>query len=462
MRRFLPILCAATVGAAAVPAEAQMRAESSVPGRLAVRNSCPMTDLAAIAKEQQEVEAAFLAPILASLGGELAKSALGGIANAIDAASKEHAYTASGSDGFFLGGVDRGSEGSWGFSRNSKCLIFWVPSGKAKAGGLADFSQEAVRHGIIDESKLSDLVATELPGIGLMSAPAVYIEIALVPNAEAQVLRPTLVWYREPIGRAGNSARRSEIAVSLASPSYGKDVDAIGSIFALSRIELPRIAPGEVFRTDELTGLGTTYHPHRPTTGAVDNAVSSRNSADAALVTATVAETAAKRVYDAAMLKAKASGKAEDAAAALVAQHALEDAMAARTAAATKVSIQKPVTGIGATNARVSFMVIRDANKFGLAIASAVGAQKEALGTAVTTALTPQPDWAAGDTTMLNASLDVQAKQNAYDAAVAEGDATKILTARNALLLAKAKANEAAAATNRPLPYPDLLAQVGG
>src|SRR5690606_11309988 len=129
------------------------------------------------------------------------------------------------------------------------------------------------------------------------------------------------------------------------------------------------------------------------TAGAVDDAVGGRNVVEAALVTATVAQTAAQRPYDAAKLKSDASKTAEDIAATLVAEYALNDAKAARSAADTKVKALKPVNGIGATNARVSFMIIRDANKFGLASADALGKQKEALGAAVTTALTPQPDW---------------------------------------------------------------------
>src|SRR5690606_38824205 len=110
--------------------------------------------------------------------GELAKSALSGIASAIDAASQEHAYTASGSDGFFIGNVIHGAEGAWGLERKSSCLIFWVPDTGAEPGKLSEFAQEAVKYSIVSDADLSDLVAAKLPGIGLSSAPLVYVEIA--------------------------------------------------------------------------------------------------------------------------------------------------------------------------------------------------------------------------------------------------------------------------------------------
>ena len=53
--------------------------------------------------------------------------------------------------------------------------------------------------------------------------------------------------------------------------------------------------------------------------------------------------------------------------------------------------------------------------------------------------------------------LPDELKQKAYDDALAAGDAAATVSAAHALKLSKAKANEAAVASKRQLPFPGLL-----
>lgn len=433
-------------------------------GRLAIRDACVLSDLQSARSEQPRVQESFFAPILAGIAGSLAQSAVGGLASAIQAASEEHTYSVPAAAGFMAGDVARKGEGAapWRFDGRDYCLIYYVPAPDSKIGlGRASFVKDAVSKKLLLEADSASKVGT-LQSIGMADRePIVYAEIALLSLTQSVVIRPLLVWYRQPIPGTKKQPQQSELSVALGIPGYSKDGDELGTLFALQRIRLPPLTPGsDPLKVADLANLFTLFQPTRPTTGLVDERVASHNAVVAAVETARVAELAASRSLAAAKAKADQTKKPEDIAAAKAAEDALGDATGRVTQAVKKQADLKPEP-VGVTNARVTFLTIRDANKFGLAIAKALGAQQEAAGKAVTGALTPQPAWQTSDTAFLTAMLDVQSKQAAYDSAAAKGDPAEILVARNALLIAKAKANESAIANNRSPPYPNVL-QDGG
>lgn len=115
------------------------------------------------------------------------------------------------------------------------------------------------------------------------------------------------------------------------------------------------------------------------------------------------------------------------------------------------------VNATEAVNVKARLVIIKDANKFALAIAAAMKGSADAAATAVTKELTPSTAWSTDATAFITAQTAVDGKQRDYDAAVTAGDTAKSATLGDELRVAKAKLNEAAAALNRPLPYPDLL-----
>jgi hypothetical protein len=112
----------------------------------------------------------------------------------------------------------------------------------------------------------------------------------------------------------------------------------------------------------------------------------------------------------------------------------------------------------GITTAVVRFSAIRDANKFGLAVATALKGKAAAAGTALTTHLTeaPPPAWTAADTAFVLAMSNVATAERAFNVAQKVGGNAAIIEKGLALRNAKAEANQAAAAAKKPLPYPDL------
>lgn len=437
-----------------------------ISGRLKVLDQCVLSDLQLARGEQAQIQEGIFAPILAGVVGSLAQSAVGGLASAIQSASEEHTYSAPATAGYTAGDIKRGQgPAPWQFKARDQCLIYYVqaPASRKAQKSLA-FVRDAISKGVnrAGEDVTADALRDDL---GMSDQePIVYVEIALLSLREAVVIRPLLVWYRQPLPATRAQPQRIELNVALGLPGYAKDGDELGTLFAMQRFRLPPLMPGgNPLKFEDLTNLSSVYHPIRPTAGYLDGRVASLNTVVAAVDTARAAELAATRAHAAAKEKSDRNGTPENIAATQVAADALADARAQLHRAVTMQNDQseEKERGVGATNARVTFMAIRDANKFGLAIAKALGAKQETVGETVTSSLTPQPTWQTSDTAFLTAMLDVQSKQAAHDAAVAKGDASEILAARNALLIAKAKANEAAIANNRSPPYPGVLEDGG-
>lgn len=485
----------------ALPAQAQQaaRAETTVPSRLSVRDDClfaPMGQM--VERMSTSLETGFLAPILAGFAGNLAQGALTGISAAIRRASEEHGFTAVGSDGYMAGTLARGEAhgvSTYEMVATPRCLILAVPRAPARGGAAGGGAAAFAAYGLDlsgDDAADDEAIAqrnTQLAELGLKDAdPAAYVEIALVPGREGVLVRPMFVWYRAPIASAGQQVRSTELLVELATPNFAANADQLGTLFAVSRIRLPRMQPGQAPMDEAgLVGIGATYLPYRPTTGSVGDRLNALKGAEDAVIANTRAKATTQRTLDVARaaLAAAATPAAAQTARTEVnnAEYALTLADVELTAATNRrdtlraasgttqtvssATLREPAWGeagsVGATNARVSFIVVRDANRFGLAIADALSSQAPALGTAVTRELTPQAEWTPARLALLTATRDVLAKQASYDAAVATGVAEQIRTAHTALLLAKHSANAAAEALGEPAPHPGVMqeAQAG-
>jgi hypothetical protein len=292
MKRMLVALsCGVAVftSAAAVPAAAQTeRPQTTLAGHLVVRDECVFSNLADMdARTRATPESGLFAPIIAGFAGNLLSGAVGEIASAIRRASEEHAYTLVGSDGYLSGNIIRSEASSvstYQYVPEPKCLILHVPSDPLQRRGTgpspyAEFAYADLGEQV-DET-LADPRDVDLAGIGINRvAPAVYIELALLPGPEGVMVRPMFVWYREPIASAGTRSRSTELLVELATPFHAAGGDPLGTLFGVSRIRLPRLQPGHTpLRTADLEGLGATYIPYRPSTGPLGTQIAALQTA---------------------------------------------------------------------------------------------------------------------------------------------------------------------------------------
>ncbi|WP_432201325.1 hypothetical protein ACRAQ7_03745 [Erythrobacter sp. W53] len=116
----------------------------------------------------------------------------------------------------------------------------------------------------------------------------------------------------------------------------------------------------------------------------------------------------------------------------------------------------RPVSG--ATSVMARFVIVRNENRFGKAIADALKKQAAPVSEFVKgkVAQEGEPTWSQAQSDFVLARLDVEQKQRAFSEAVEEGDQQKIDAAETALLTAKVTANLRASAIDVVLPYPEL------
>ena len=441
---------------AATPATAQ-RAETTTPAIVFESPKCLLTPDGVLAGER-EATSEFFGPLVASLfagfAGKLVESGVNALGDALDAASREQGFVAEGSAAIRFGMIDPGAsvEQQAAFRPTERCISLYVPSG---SGDIADILSDTTltRNGTLRFDWTGDEVAqlaiiNDLRRKGVTDMPRLYAEAVILPGKEGFVFRPTLVWYESALPGAPKGSTAAEMHVLFATPGYEAGTPGIGEGFAGARLALPRLAPESVLDWNQLAGSRSVWLPLRPTEGVIDTAVQAHNAAKTAVATRTAELAKAERALAAAKrLQLRDPGPEADEAA-IVADEARQEADAALKAARLSLGdgLSEPA---GATNMQLRIVVIRDANRFGQAIAKALKSQAEAAGKGVTERLTPQADWEEEDTAYLTAMITVEQKQKAYDDAVAAGEAAAITAAGDELRLAKAKANEAAVAARK-------------
>lgn len=348
-----------------------------------------------------------------------------------------------------------------------KCAILVVPDeidGKPAKNAvlLNDFGKVEDADKVFDDADRTEFAVMLDEKFGLKHFPLAYAEVAILPSEDDLRIEPLAVWYRKALpGAPPSKAQRAELQVALATAGYSASGDALGSVYAFARMQLPPMRPGDYLTHDALRFTNLISHASRPPRDADKAAAAGYNLAHAK--TATAKEEVAAAEAQLALARAKLADR-NTAVNRLAVETRIGAEKKAREAAAkaNQVSDKTPPDGDqrlsnkGKTNARVAFIVIRDENKFGKAIAKALGAQAEAVGTAVKNQLTPAPAWAATDTAYVTAQAGLDSAMATLDAAVREGDPLKIAAAEAAVRVAKAKLNEAAVGADRLPPFPDL------
>ncbi len=478
--RFLAATSLAMIMSAAVPAQAQ-RAETVTNAIVAVADQCALTPDAVFSKGGESTKEAFwalLAPIFASFAGDLAKSGVTALGDALEQASREQGFVAEGAAGYHVGQIDfmqpttkvaDGSNVAVGspkalFVPKPKCLHLAVPGPDAIDLIFSDTVLTAEDAPGFDWRAADQVAAAtarktsrnRLVGLGITSKPVLYAEILLLPGKEGFIARPLLIWNGSGLKGAPKSASAAELHLLFATPGFDAAKPGIGTGFAGTRTSLPKLAPQQVLGWDALKGKTSILMPLRPSTGYVDTSVTAFNTAVTQVATARAALRKAESAHAAAKRLAARDNKPENAETLILADEAEGEAKRALQIAELAIADRQSAEA-GATNVQARIVIIRDENKFGMALAKALKGQAEAIGKATTAAIAPKPDWTAEDTTYLTALQDVEVKQKAYDDALAAGNAAATVSAAHVLKLSKAKANEAAVASKRQLPYPGLL-----
>ena len=456
-----------------VPALAQgTRAEAVSRSVLIVEHGCLVTPAATKPPVASAGVGMILGTMLAGVAGDLVGSGLNALGSAIESASQEKGFVAEGISNFTFYAVDSSESDktvTWGLSPDltepestaARCLILARDGGAKNPALSADSFRTAFPS--LDAAGATKASA-RLAEIGITRIPAIYLEAELHRELDGMTVRPVLLRYGEALPGAPTKEAQAELVVTMATPG-GADASELGDLFALSRIPLPKVTPGNaksaprIWARKDLVGYRGTVVPFRPTTGSPDDILKARNGLETAL-DAKRAETA--QLIELQRLAKRKLDENTDAAARRDLKNAYDDATAAVGQAEERVAALEAKkegwgpTAAGSTNIKARFIVIRDANGFGLAIAKALKGQSEALGKAVTAELTPsekKPAWTGDDTTYVEAQADVRAAQRALDEAIGKGETSLIPGLQDAVLKAQAHANQAAVAAGRPLPY---------
>jgi hypothetical protein len=460
----------------ALPAHAQ-RAERIIQTSVAVTDACAFTRFPEAATKEAFVES-ILGSLFANVVGDLAGAAIESAAQAIEAASREQAFVAEGVASYdFFEVKDPTDQRLAKPEQKAKCVTIWRSGPATAADGRTGFSAFAFLNGETYKGPaykrylLADPEgsANSLSELGITGSIDLYVEAWIVPAADGMIIAPTMVWYPAALpGAPPKTASAAELQVQFATPASGPNTTDLGSSFAIARIALPKLAPGAKFVGPDLASFRSPVVPARMPQGSAAERATALNAAEAAYVTARATERASLRARDAAKRKADRARAADQKVPAN--RTALEQAEDALQAANEKLSDDQETTrlamarrsrgklvALGSTNLRARFAVIRDENKFGMAIAKALGARKADLDTQLTAALEPKKDWSAAMTALLEAEAEVNSKQRLYDAAIAEGRLADAPALADQLSIAKAKANEKAIAAGRSIPYPGLL-----
>ncbi|WP_271078738.1 hypothetical protein [Aurantiacibacter sp. MUD61] len=500
MKTIWKYACASVLAAISAGPAFASSGETEIVGRLEVLDQCP------VHQASQSQTESLIGTILAGVVGGVAEQALSGLSDAIRRASQEHAYTASDSTSYFAGTLHQPTESParpWRYTADAHCLVFFVPS----SGGddWDNFEAALLRDTGLTNADITALTAAASEDDStpagvfaqygfLDNTPRAYFEIRVQPTPEGTHITPVTAWYGASIANGSSRTRPAELLVELALPANAENQD-LGAIYSVARMRLPNLRPNrdKVYNAADLSEVSEIFYPNAPAEGYPASRVNALNAIDQRGVTAQIEmfnalvglhSLQAATTRDPTKI-AVAEGRIRVARAALAAAEAescrlrgvsysplgtvsdpaqFYDAVfgASRCAPQPRDDQGEPTSGLhrselGATNARVSFIVVRRPSRFGIAVADVLSGQSEALGTAVTGALTPESEFTTAQTTYATKLAAAQSAEAAYYAAAAGDDAAATAAARSAMIGAMAAANEAAAAVGEPLPYPNVM-----
>lgn len=443
---------------------AQTRSDTEFVATAVVMSACPLASANSLERDKDRPEAlsAAAAAFLAGIAGDAVTAGINALGAALEEASREKGFSAVGDTSFNyyklelqLGKKEpfvlapRLAQGS------SLCLVLSHTNPATKPTSGRPSAQD-----LTNKSMQPD-AAAKWPSPGLPENPDLYVELALQSRIDGFVVRPALVWYRNALPGAPKKAAPLELHVAFSTPASPSGEAAAN--FALARIRLPMIKPGELWLPESLANRTSAVLPARPTAGSPDF----YKSRYAGLYTSLETSRTDLANLERSLARARAAASAKDATKDQKKKvDELDDQLRAVRDENTRLEAEweglanVATPTLGSTNVLVRFTVVRNANQFGLAIAKSLQGRSKALGEAVTSELTPATrasKWTSQDTNYVVAMSAVATAQRALDTAIASGDQDAIFSARIALKNAQATANAAAAASDRTLPFAGIL-----
>ncbi|HVH36123.1 MAG TPA: hypothetical protein VM847_18650 [Tahibacter sp.] len=450
------------------------RSETEFVGQAVVLDRCPVSPSSLTKGDlDQRPESGLLAlaggAFLAGVAGDLTTAGMNALGAALEEASREKGFSAAAWTEFPYYRIDLTTDSAtgaltpsqrpWPQAVSSICLVL-----SYRNTDLAERPIEAAEiTSIVPDIKIGNVI-TEWTNYGLSSSPDLYVEAELQKREDGFIVRPVLVWYRQALPKAPKRELVTELHATFSTPAAPSAETSNGQSFAVARIRLPNMQPDRQLGAAALARYASVVVPARPMTGSATDVLARLNQVTSDWLANRKSVTELKRSVEAAEAAAQAPGASAETKAKVAPLRlqlaAAEDAARIADLRLNALKGEKYPLMTGSTNVQFRFTVVRDANKFGLALANSLKTRSAALGQAVTTSLTPTapgPAWTAADTNYVTAMTGVESAQRALDVALAGGDATAIFEKQIALKNAKAAANAAAAASNRPLPFPGLI-----
>lgn len=448
--RKVKLLSGSLLLASSTLAQAQVasRAEQIAPARVIVRSICPSEEGGV--RGQPESLASVAISLASGIGADLFKAGLESVAAALEEASREKAIGGQGYSYFPFYNLT---------ATPDQRVTLAAALGTGQAGCIV-LSLDGTRGAAVSTpaslpKSTADFISTNLP------QPAAYVEAELVKNGDSFVVRPLVVWYAETLRGLPRSRTAVELHASFFVPA---GAEASSGAFAIARIPLPAMQPGEVMGPSALAHYQSPALQLRPLAGYVETQKALIEGLVATIKTErqTIEDERVNRDHakqDLARTKAPDKAAKEKP---IIIQRRIEAAERRKARAEETLAKLLPDSNaaIGTTSVLARLAFIRQPNRFGMAFAQALKARTPAMATSVETALKETldpPAWTAAQTTYVQALGSVRTAQETYDRAMASTDLTQQTTTLVALDNAKAAANAAAAAAGKPLPYPDLL-----
>lgn len=447
-----------------IAVNAQGRKDVEFPAAVVVEDACLMSG-AATAKEGTDVVGesggSLVRGFVAGLTGDLVTAGINALGAALEEASREKGFSANGASSFNFYtvrvqkdlGVDAVTVKPSFRSNQSKCVVL---SYGAPAAEVTEKERDLEAVDPMYVALKEKLIATNLP-----PDPDIYIEAELQRRADGFIVRPTFVWYRRALPRAPKKQAPTEIHFTFSTPTKpGAEAQAV---FALARIRLPPLSPGQKLVAADLKGFASEVVPNRPVDGSVEATRLSFVSAQTAYATnVSDKRKAIRSLSSAKILASQKNATAEQKSKIEALESQIEELKESQKDIKTRWDAAKKIVGVntGSTNVAVRFVVVRDANQFGLAVASALKSRAKSAGDAVATELgpkTPEPAWSDAHSEYVTTMTAVEGAERALSAAKNGGDEDAIFNAEVELKKAKATANAAAVKAKLPIPFNTIL-----
>lgn len=462
------------------------------------------------ASNEAMASAGAFVPILGGILGDVAGAGLNALATALESASQAKAYGAEGRANFEFYTLNPKSP-SVAVPRlgtELDCLSIEVPGEHfSDSDGRANWPPPGYEvvgtkvRALGDDKRVTDQQIAELTQSFALPAspPALRIEAEIIPMRDGLYLRPVYIHYATRIpGAPASKALPAELHVSLATPTAVKDGAATENVFAIARIPLPKLKPGDTWWAEQITAQSDLlpYRPEDGATAALKAALASgdayrKGQEDLAAAEVQVAHAVGVR-FDGRQISGcveincpsylSAYGDFKKAKLADLVEWAkrpkskLPEARRKALDEAEQLYASRILTideslgrlrnlggrdmpTAGSTTVEARIVLTRSANQFGLAVAKALKKQEAPLAAAVSGAITKDdPAWTQARSDLAVAKLTVTHKEQALARAKAKDggdDAEAIEKAELALLEAKMDANLKAAALDQSIPYPE-------